>query len=62
MWRDILIANREELLAQSQIFQDTLKSFEKLIAAGNGDALETMIEKASETRSTWRISSNKHHK
>ena len=62
MWRDILIANREELLAQSQIFQDTLKSFEKLIASGDGDALKAMIEKASETRSTWRISSNKHHK
>lgn len=62
MWRDILVANREELLAQSQIFQDTLKSFEKLIASGDGDALEAMIEKASETRSTWRISSNKHHK
>ena len=62
IWRDILIANREELLAQSQIFQDTLKSFEKLIAACDGDALEAMIEKASETRSTWRISSNKHHK
>ena len=62
MWRDILVANREELLAQSQIFQDTLKSFEKLIASGDGDALETMIEKASGTRSTWRISSNKHHK
>lgn len=62
MWRDILVANREELLAQSQIFQDTLKSFEKLITSGDGDALEAMIEKASETRSTWRISSNKHHK
>lgn len=62
MWRDILIANREELLVQSQIFQDTLKSFEKLIASGDGDALKALIEKASDTRSTWRISSNKHHK
>ena len=62
MWRDILIANREELLTQSQIFQDALKSFEKLITSGDGDALERMIETASETRSTWRISSNKHHK
>jgi prephenate dehydrogenase len=62
MWRDILIANREELLAQSQMFQETLKSFEKLITSGDGDALEAMIEKASETRATWRISSNKHHK
>ena len=62
MWRDILVANREELMAQSQIFQDVLKSFEKLITSGDGDALEALIEKASDTRSTWRISSNKHHK
>lgn len=62
MWRDILVANREELLAQSKIFQDTLTSFEKLIVSGDGDALEALIETASETRSTWRISSHKHHK
>lgn len=62
MWRDIMVANREELLAQSKQFQETLLSFEKLIAAGDGDALEAMIEKASETRANWRISSNKHHK
>ena len=62
MWRDILVANREELMAQSQIFQDVLKSFEKLITSGDGDAVEALIEKASDTRSTWRISSNKHHK
>ena len=59
MWRDILLANREELLAQSQLFQAALKSIEQLISTNNGDALEALIENASET---WRISSNKHHK
>ena len=62
MWRDILIANREELLAQSKIFQETLQSLEKLIATGSGDALEALIEQASETRANWRISSPKSHK
>jgi prephenate dehydrogenase len=62
MWRDILIANREELLAQSKIFQETLQSLEKLIATGSGDALEALIEQASETRANWRISSQKSHK
>jgi len=57
MWRDILIANREELLAQSRIFQQTLHSLEQLIASGSGDALEALIEQASETRANWRISS-----
>lgn len=59
MWRDILIANREELLEQSRIFQETLHSFEQLISSGSGDVLETLIEQASEMRANWRISSHK---
>ena len=62
MWRDILIANREELLAQSQIFQQTLRSLEAVISTSDGDALEALIEKASETRANWRISSQKSQK
>jgi prephenate dehydrogenase len=57
MWRDILIANREELLEQSKIFQQALRSLEQLIASSSGDALEAQIEQASETRANWRISS-----
>ena len=59
MWRDILIANREELLEQSKIFQASLHSLEKLIASGDGDALEARIDQASSTRANWRISSPK---
>jgi len=62
MWRDILIANREELLAQSRIFQQTLQSLEELIGNSSGDVLEVLIERASETRANWRISSQKSHK
>jgi prephenate dehydrogenase len=58
MWRDILIANREELLAQSKIFQQTLQSLEKLMAASDGDALEQQLEKARHTRANWRISTH----
>ena len=59
MWRDILVANREELLAQSKVFQQNLHVFEKLIANSDGDALERLIEQASDTRANWRISSQK---
>ncbi|MEO7954744.1 MAG: prephenate dehydrogenase/arogenate dehydrogenase family protein [Polaromonas sp.] len=62
MWRDILIANREELLAQSRTFQQSLQSFEQLISSGSSDALESLIEQASETRATWRISTPKSQK
>ena len=56
MWRDILVANREELLAQSKIFQQTLHAFEKMISHSDGDSLERLIEQASDTRAHWRIS------
>ena len=59
IWRDILLTNREELLAQSKIFQSTLQTLERLIASGDGDSLERLIEHASETRANWRISSRK---
>lgn len=62
IWRDILMANREELLAQSQIFHNTLHSLEKLISSGSGDALESLIEQASDTRTHWRISAHSHKK
>lgn len=62
MWRDILMANREELLAQSKIFQQTLQSLEHLISSGSSEALEVLIEQASETRANWRISSPKSQK
>ena len=62
MWRDIMMANREELLAQSTIFKNALTAMETLISNGSGDLLEDLIEGASETRANWRMSSNKPQK
>lgn len=59
MWRDILLANKEELLAQSKAFQQALQSLEKLISSGQGDALENLIQQASQTRADWRMASQK---
>ena len=53
IWRDIMISNREELLAQSKVFQRTLQAMELMISSGNGDALEGLIEQASNTRANW---------
>jgi len=58
VWRDILIANREELLAQSKIFQHSLQALEQLISSDAADALESRISQASEARANWRISSH----
>jgi prephenate dehydrogenase len=55
MWRDILMANRNELLAQSKIFQRTLHAMEVMIESGNAEALEGLIGQASEARAHWRM-------
>lgn len=53
IWRDIMLSNREELLAQSKIFQRNLQALELMIANGNAEALEELIGQASETRARW---------
>jgi prephenate dehydrogenase len=55
LWRDVLLANKEELLAQSRIFQQTLQTMEAMISSNNVDALTTMLEHASDSRADWRM-------
>jgi len=57
VWRDILASNREELLAQSKIFQRNLHALELMISSGNTEALEGLIEQASSTRGNWSMTS-----
>jgi prephenate dehydrogenase len=53
MWRDIFLANRDELLAQSQRFQASLQALEALITAGDATALQDSIHQASQARTDW---------
>ncbi len=55
MWRDILIANREEVLKQSQRFRGALDALEHVIKSGNADALEDLIRGAAEGRAHWHM-------
>ena len=59
MWRDVLMANREEVLKQSQHFRHVLEAMELAMKSGNAEALEGMIRSASEARSGWQMSSPK---
>jgi len=61
VWRDILMSNREELLAQSRLFQRALHALETAINADNPDALEALIDQASSARAHWRMSAIKPH-
>jgi prephenate dehydrogenase len=53
MWRDVLLANREQVLLQSQAFRDALTQLEAMVASGNAQALEDAIAAASRTRAQW---------
>jgi prephenate dehydrogenase len=53
MWRDVLLANREQVLLQSQAFRDVLMQFEAMVSSGNAQALEDAITSASRARAQW---------
>ena len=59
IWRDILIANREEVLKQSTRMRHALDALELAIKSGNADALEDLIRSASEARVNWSMSGSK---
>ncbi|MGJ7543320.1 prephenate dehydrogenase [Variovorax sp. LT1R16] len=54
VWRDVLLANREQVLLQSQAFRSQLLAFEAMLSAGDAQALENAIAEARQTRSEWR--------
>lgn len=55
VWRDILLANRDEVLHQCTLLRDTLHELESAMQAGDADRLQALITEASETRSRWRL-------
>jgi prephenate dehydrogenase len=55
VWRDILSANREEVLRQSQRFRQALDAFEHVMRSGNAEALEDLIRNASGARGGWQM-------
>jgi prephenate dehydrogenase len=56
IWRDILLANREEVLKQSLRFRQALDAIEAALGNDNGDAVERLIRMAAEGRSGWQMS------
>jgi prephenate dehydrogenase len=56
VWRDILIANREEVLKQSLRFRHTLDAIEHVMRSGNGEALEDLIKQSADARAGWQMS------
>lgn len=59
IWRDILLSNKEELITQSRHFLRALQELETAIKNNDPDALETLIDQASEARANWRMTAIK---
>lgn len=56
VWRDILLANRDEVLQQSQRFRHALDAFEAAMRAGDAQALEALIHGVARERAQWQMS------
>lgn len=55
VWRDILLANRDEVLAQSSLFRQALEQLEQALQSGDAQSLEDHLKLASDTRAHWRM-------
>jgi prephenate dehydrogenase len=54
-----MLSNRDEVLAQSRLFQQQLQAFDQLIENSDGAALEALIKQASLTRAQWHMVQSK---
>lgn len=55
VWRDILLSNCTQVLAQCQLLRDQLQLFEDAMRAQDQRTLETLITHASGIRANWRM-------
>lgn len=55
VWRDILLANRDEVLHQSALMREALHELEAAMHAGDAQRLHSLIAEASQTRGRWRL-------
>ncbi|WP_157267700.1 prephenate dehydrogenase [Azohydromonas aeria] len=55
VWRDILLANRDEVLRQAWHFREALDGFEALLRAGDAAALEDHIRQVAQARARWHL-------
>jgi len=53
VWRDILLANREKVLAQAEQFKAALFRFEAAMREGQADVIEKLVKEAAQGRGRW---------
>jgi prephenate dehydrogenase len=55
VWSDILSANQSEVLTQMAHFRAALDQFENALKQDNAEALQQLIQQASDVRSAWTL-------
>lgn len=58
MWRDIVLANREALLADLDAYSAVVAELRSSIAVGDAAAIQSLFAKASRTRLAWKSHSD----
>jgi prephenate dehydrogenase len=60
VWRDILLANQAQVLAQSQHFRTALDTLESAMRSNDPQVLHKLIRQASEVRGAWSLDRTPH--
>ncbi len=55
VWRDILLANRDEVLHPRALMRQAPAEFDVAMQTGNAEGLQALIGEASQPRSRWRL-------
>lgn len=58
VWRDIFLANREQVLLQAQLFVKALEQLQAAMQPENAAQLQALIDNASRTRAAWQLASS----
>ncbi|NBX55930.1 MAG: prephenate dehydrogenase/arogenate dehydrogenase family protein [Betaproteobacteria bacterium] len=61
VWRDILLANRSEVLAQLKHFRTAVAAFESAMETGDAPALHRLIDQARDVRAGWVLPNKPDH-
>ena len=58
VWRDILLANRDQVLQQLARTRDALQAIEQAMKEGDAEKLSQLIETSRQARSGWRMAAD----
>ena len=53
LWRDVLLANKQEVLAQARHYQQALQQLEQAMLADDAQTLQALLTQASDARLHW---------